>query len=77
MKAQFNKKGWIYIPVTVGGWIVTLVYLSVCTYTLVAIIPDYNSLYHGLIRFFPYFISFSVVFFWIAGNTSNNNQEKK
>lgn len=73
MKAHFNKKGWIYLPVSVAGWIVIIVYCSVSVYTLVAIDRNYNSLINSLIRFFPYFISYSVIFFWIAGNSSNDN----
>jgi len=75
MKAQFIKKGWIYLPVRVAGWIVTLIYFSVSVYTLVAIDKNYNSLVSSLIRFFPYFISYSVVYFWIACNTSKDDKE--
>jgi hypothetical protein len=75
MKAQFIKKGWIYVPVRVAGWIITLVYISVSVYTLVAIDQNYNSLVNSLIRFFPYFISYSVVYFWIASNTNKKDPE--
>jgi hypothetical protein len=74
---HFKKLGWIYVPVSVWGWIVTILYSAVSVYTLISIGQNYNSLKNSLIRFFPYFISFSVVFFWIAGNNSNNDGEKK
>lgn len=74
---HFKKLGWIYVPVSVYGWIVTILYLAVSIYTLISIGQNYNSLKNSLIRFFPYFISFSVVFFWIAGNNSKNDCEKK
>jgi hypothetical protein len=74
---HFKKLGWIYVPVSVWGWIVTILYSAVSVYTLISIGQNYNSLKNSLIRFFPYFISFSVVFFWIAGNNSSNDGEKK
>jgi hypothetical protein len=74
---HFKKTGWIYIPVSIWGWIVTVIYLAISIYTLISIGQNYNSLRNSLIRFFPYLISFSVVFFWIAGNTSDNDPGKK
>jgi hypothetical protein len=75
MKAQFVRKGWFYFPSGVAGWIVLLFYCSISVYTLVAIEKNYNSLVSSLIRFFPYFISYSVVYFWIASNTSRDKKE--
>jgi hypothetical protein len=69
---HFRKSGWTYVPVSILGWIVTIIYLAVSVYTLVKIGQNYNSLRSSLIRFFPYFISFSVVWYWIAGNTSKD-----
>jgi hypothetical protein len=70
MKTHFRKSGWIYFPVSIAGWIVAILYASVSVFTLIAIDNNYNSLLNSLIRFFPYFISFSAVYFWIASNTS-------
>lgn len=77
MKIHFRKNGWIYIPVTVIGWIVALCYGAVSVFTLVMIDRSYNSLTNSLIRFFPYFISISVVYFWIASNCSGNPGETR
>ena len=74
---HFKKSGWIYVPVSILGWIITVVYIAISIYTLITIDQNYNSLKNSLIRFFPYFISFSVVFFWIAGNNSKDNPGKK
>jgi len=73
MKKHFTKKGWIYLPVSLTGWIVTIIYAAVSVFTLVVIGKAYNSLRNSLIRFFPYFVSFSVIYHWIA---SNNAGEK-
>jgi uncharacterized membrane protein len=74
---HFKKSGWIYVPVSILGWLITIIYLSISIYTLVAIDKNYNSFTNSFIRFFPYFVSYSVVFFWIAGNTRSDEPEEK
>ena len=74
MKVHFKKVGWIYMPLTIPGWIVALLYVAISVITLVAIDNRYNSLYNSLIRFFPYFTGFSVIYFWIASNCSGKNE---
>jgi hypothetical protein len=73
---HFKKVGWIYIPVTLPGWIVIIIYFSVSILTFLAIYQNYHSLRSTLIRFFPYYISFSVLYFWIASNTSSGSSEQ-
>ena len=75
MKIHFKKKGWIYFPVTIIGWMVALIYIAISIITLVSIDSRYKSLYNSLIRFFPYFVSFSVVYFWVAGNNSGKDEK--
>jgi hypothetical protein len=75
MGTHFRKSGWIYIPVSAAGWIIAVVYAGVSVITLISIDKSYNSLSSSLIRFFPYFISFSVVYFWVASNSSGKKQE--
>ncbi len=69
---HFRKFGWIYIPVSFIGWLITVLYLGISIYTLVVIGRNYESVKNSLIRFFPYFIGFTVVYFWIASNTSKD-----
>ena len=75
MSEHFKKKGWIYIPASVAGWIIAAFYLAVSVFTLVEIDKTYNSLKNSLIRFFPYFISLSVIYHWIASNLSDKTEE--
>jgi succinate-acetate transporter protein len=75
MKAHFRKTGWIFVPVSLAGWIVTLLYAAVSIFTLVMIDCTYNNLKNSLIRFFPYFISLSVLFFWIASNSTGEKHD--
>jgi hypothetical protein len=70
MGTHFTKKGWIYIPVSVAGWIIAAGYIALSAVTLISIDKNYSSIISSLIRFFPYFISISVVYFWIASNLS-------
>jgi hypothetical protein len=70
MGTHFRKIGWIYIPVSVAGWITAAGYVAISVVTLVSVDKNYNSFLSSLIRFFPYFISFSVIYFWIASNCS-------
>jgi hypothetical protein len=76
MKSHFKKRGWVFLPVSAIGWIITILYAAVAVYTFAAIQKSYNYVYHSLIRFFPYFISFSVVWFWIASNMGGNDSKK-
>ncbi len=73
MKTHFKKSGWIYIPNSNVGWIVVIIYVAVSIVTLIAIDWHYNSLTSTIIRFFPYFISYSVIYFWIALNSSGKD----
>jgi hypothetical protein len=73
---HFKRFGWIYVPVSIWGWIITIIYVAVSVYTLVIIGQNYSSIKNSLIRFFPYFICFSVIFFWIAENTSKDKPEE-
>jgi hypothetical protein len=77
MKSHFSKKGWIYFPVTVTGWIIATCYAAITIFTLVAIGKTYNSLRNSLIRFFPYFVGFSVIYNWIASNLSDDSADRK
>jgi hypothetical protein len=74
MGTHFKKTGWIFIPVSVPGWIVAVIYIAISVLTLVAIDKNYNSLVSSLVRFFPYFISFSVIYFWVASNSSGKKE---
>jgi hypothetical protein len=75
MRVHFKKAGWIYLPVSFSGWVIIIGYVAISIITLVSIDRNYNSLINSLIRFFPYFISFSVVYYWIAANTSGKDND--
>ncbi|HOK25744.1 MAG TPA: hypothetical protein P5320_03725 [Bacteroidales bacterium] len=76
MKPFFKKFGWIYLPVSLAGWIITVIFAGISLATLVWIDSAYNSLFYTLVRFFPYFIGFTVVWFWIASNSAGSSGNK-
>jgi ABC-type bacteriocin/lantibiotic exporter with double-glycine peptidase domain len=75
MKTHFKKTGWIYVPVSLAGWIVTILYVAISVFTLVVVDKTYNNLTNSLIRFFPYFISLSVLYFWVASNNTSKKAD--
>ncbi|MGQ9621374.1 MAG: hypothetical protein ACUVTX_10385 [Bacteroidales bacterium] len=75
MRPHFKKLGWIYLPVTISGWIITILYACISLATLVWIDSIYNSLFHTFVRFFPYFMGFTVIWFWIAFNLGKKGKE--
>jgi hypothetical protein len=68
MKLLFRKKWLLFYPVSFSAWIMFAVYLAVNCYTIYRIAISYNSVYSSLIRYFPYFVCFTVVLFWIAAH---------
>ena len=66
----FKKAGWFYLPISAFGWIVLLVYLAVNVQFFLAIDRHSHSVSDTLINFFPYFISLSAFYWWIASNSS-------
>jgi hypothetical protein len=74
MKANwFKKTGWIFIPVSVAGFLISLALIIFCITVFVAVDRHSHSVSDTLYGIFPFFISAFTVLFWIAGNTSGNN----
>ncbi|HPC98631.1 MAG TPA: hypothetical protein P5257_10515 [Bacteroidales bacterium] len=74
MKPQFKKTGWIFFPSGFAGWIITIVYGGISLATLAWIDSVYNSLFFSLVRFFPYFMGFTVIWYWVAYNLSGKTK---
>jgi hypothetical protein len=66
----FKKIGWIYLPVSVAGAIITLCAFIFCTTVFIAVDRHSHSVSDTFYGIFPYVISALTVLFWIAGNTS-------
>ena len=71
MKQQwFKKVGWIYIPTSVIGTIITLFVFIFCITVFTAVDRNSHSVSDTLYGIFPYFVCAFTILFWIAGNTS-------
>jgi hypothetical protein len=71
MKANWFKKiGWLYVPTSYMGVILTLAVLFFCATVFVAVDRHSHSVSDTLYGIFPYFISAFTLLFWISSNTS-------
>ncbi|MDQ6887727.1 MAG: hypothetical protein M3068_10580 [Gemmatimonadota bacterium] len=66
----FRPLGWIYRPVSVAGWLVTIITLGLCVQFLVAVDRHSHSVSDTLIGVFPYAALFLIFAGWIASHTS-------
>ena len=66
----FKKVGWIYLPVSAAGIILTLGVLAFCVSVFLAVDKNSHSVSDTLYGIFPYFVSAFAVLFWIAHHTS-------
>ena len=68
----FKKWGWIYKPISVIGWIITLLTIILCLQVLIAVNMRTNSVSDFFYGVLPYLVSYLVIAGWIASNTSDN-----
>ena len=70
----FKKIGWIYIPTTVIGIILSLCVVFFCVTVFLAIDRHSHSVSDTLYGIFPYFVSAFTILFWIASNTAEKEK---
>jgi hypothetical protein len=66
----FKKFGWIYIPTSIVGAIITLFVIAFCATVFIAVDRNSHSVSDTFYGVFPYFVSAFTILFWIACNTS-------
>jgi len=69
----FKKIGWIYVPVSIIGVVITLLALTFCVTVFIAVDRNSHSVSDTFYGIFPYFVSVFTILFWIAGNTSKKD----
>jgi hypothetical protein len=69
----FRRFGWIYRPVHLFGWIVTLAALAFVVQVFVAIDRQSHSVTDTLYRFYPYAAPTFLGLLWLASRTSAEN----
>jgi hypothetical protein len=72
----FKKIGWIYIPISVIGILISLCALIFCVTVFIAVDRHSHSVSDTLYGIFPYFVSAFTILFWIASNTSDRKKDK-
>ncbi|MGD0085825.1 MAG: hypothetical protein ABSC24_01720 [Verrucomicrobiota bacterium] len=67
----FKRAGWIYVPISVPGAIITLAAVSFCVQVFLAVDHKSHSVSDTLYGVFPFFASVFLLFDWLAGRTSD------
>ena len=70
--AWFRRVGWIYLPVSVPGAIITLLALLFCAQVFLAVDRHSHSVSDTLYGVSPFFACAFLLFDWIAGRTSKS-----
>ena len=71
--AWFKKTGWIYLPISFMGVVITLIHIIFCITVFIAVDNHSHSISDTLYGFFPFFISAATLLFWIAGHTTKSS----
>lgn len=72
-KNWFLKLGWLYVPISPEGAVIAslIIFLNAWFFRLVGV--HSHSAVDTLVGFFPYAVSFWVVYGWIAKHTAARN----
>jgi hypothetical protein len=78
-KLWFKPIGWIYYPVSIIGWVITIITFLLCVKFFIAEDRISHSASDTLINFFSYGALFLIIAGWIASKTSqkSNNTDFK
>jgi hypothetical protein len=69
----FKRAGWIHLPISVPGAVITLAALLFCTQVLLAADRKSHSVSDTFYGVFPFFACAFLSFDWIASRTSGKN----
>jgi hypothetical protein len=73
MIVWFKKVGWIYQPISIAGWIITIITILLCSQIFLFVDSHSHSVSDTFYGVFPYIVSYLVVAGWIASNTCKKN----
>ena len=65
----FRRVGWVHLPVSVPGAVITLAALAFCVQVFLAVDHKSHSVSDTLYGVFPFFTCAFLLFDWIAGRT--------
>lgn len=71
MKIKFFKRvGWVYAPVSIVGFIISLLAMGLCVTVFVAVDRHSHSVSDTLYGIFPFFVCSFLLLDWIGSRTS-------
>ena len=70
MKPWFAPWRWVYRPVSIPGWIVTLIVAWFCVHVFNVIDSTSGSASDTFYGIFPFFVPALTIWYWIASHTS-------
>ena len=65
----FKRAGWIYVPISVPGVIITLTAMAFCVQVFLVVDHKSHSVSDTLYGVFPFFACVFLLFDWLAGRT--------
>ncbi len=68
-RTWFKPIGWVYYPVSVIGWFITIITILLCIQFFIGAERNSHSVSDTLIHFFPYGTLFIMITGWIASKT--------
>lgn len=71
----FKRLGWLHVPISVPGALITLAALAFCTQVFRAIDRHSHSATDTLYGIFPYFVCSFLLVDWIARRTSEGQED--
>ncbi len=73
-KSWFKSIGWLYVPCSWPGALLTLVAVFICVQVFVAVDRHSHSVSDTLYGVFPYFSCCFLLLNWVAGHSDGPNQ---
>ena len=71
MRRWFRPLGWVYLPASLAGAVVTLLAAAFCVNVFVAIDRHSHSVSDTLYGVFPFFVPTFLLLNWVASKTSS------
>ena len=75
MKNWFKPIGWIYYPVSVIGWVITLFIAAVFIHDFLFVNSRAHSISDMYYEFIPYGGIYIIAYLWLASKTSVNKND--
>jgi hypothetical protein len=72
----FRRWGWVYLPVSMAGWLAVIGAMAFCAQVLVAVDRQSHSVSDTLYGAFPYLACCFLLLDWLAARTSGARPDR-